>query len=161
MYKVLAIVTAAVAFLAATQFATTSVDIDAEFTKFVQENRRSYFSAEEYSFRKMVFADNLDKIAELNADPVDMALYGVNMFADQTEEEKKSVLGLSNQEERFSGLRFQPDLSEELPTTVDWTDLEYTGGVKVISGIKNQGSCGSCWAFGSTLNLEAELAIHE
>ncbi len=49
---------------------------------------------------------------------------------------------------------------EESPTSWDWRDAEYEG----ISGdwtteIKNQGSCGSCYAFGSYASLESLIKI--
>lgn len=43
---------------------------------------------------------------------------------------------------------------ENTPSSVDWR----TKGV--ISPVKNQESCGSCWAFGSTETVESHAAIN-
>ena len=43
-----------------------------------------------------------------------------------------------------------------LPSSVDWRN---NGGGNFVSPIKNQGSCGSCWAFATTGALESKAMI--
>jgi len=41
-----------------------------------------------------------------------------------------------------------------LPTAVDWRETN------VVSPVKDQGHCGSCWAFASTATIESHAAIN-
>ena len=80
------------------------------------------------------------------------AVYGVTQFADLTEDEfKKSKLGLKKDDSAVDNLE---DMNEELyhlediPKAFDWR----TKGA--VTPVKNQGNCGSCWAFSVTGNVE-------
>lgn len=46
--------------------------------------------------------------------------------------------------------------ASQLPASFDWRDVN---GVNFVSPIRNQGACGSCYAFGSMAQLEARLRI--
>lgn len=43
-----------------------------------------------------------------------------------------------------------------LPNSIDWRNID---GVNYISPIRNQGTCGSCYAFASMALLEANVRI--
>ena len=45
--------------------------------------------------------------------------------------------------------------TKDAPEAYDWRSYN------VVSAVKDQGACGSCWAFASTGNLESLYAIHE
>jgi cathepsin L len=124
-------------------------DENALFEKFVIENRRSYFSREEYHFRLGVFKQNLQLIGELNAKNTFGPTFSINFFADQTEEEKQLVLGApKNRAQSLRGERDDkvpvtayPDEKKHvtLPTVKDWRNPQWP--------VKDQKSCGSCWTF--------------
>jgi C1A family cysteine protease len=42
------------------------------------------------------------------------------------------------------------------PATLDWRSMN---GVSYVTPIKNQGSCGSCWAFATTAALESQILM--
>ena len=85
---------------------------------------------------------------------------GANQFTDSTQEEcENTYLGYKPQ--NVSKLvttlgRFHYDGGvKDLPSDWDWSE----SSVEVITPVKNQGQCGSCWSFNMTGALEGILAV--
>ncbi|KAL5845203.1 hypothetical protein ACOSQ4_011161 [Xanthoceras sorbifolium] len=78
------------------------------------------------------------------------AIHGVTKFSDLTSSEFRSkYLRLNGQIQLSKHLKTDPILpTDNLPTTFDWRDDG------AVTGVKDQGSCGACWAFISIATLE-------
>ncbi|KAI5632393.1 papain family cysteine protease domain-containing protein [Phthorimaea operculella] len=75
----------------------------------------------------------------------------INHLADWTEEELKSTRGL--RPGKISVKVEQVNISKALPDSFDWRDK------KVLNPVKDQGMCGSCWAFSTIGSVEPAYAI--
>ncbi|KAF6151542.1 hypothetical protein GIB67_016354 [Kingdonia uniflora] len=100
-----------------------------------------------------IFKDNLQFIDEHNAAENRTYKVGLNKFADLTNEEYRRVyLGTKiDKFRRFSrprSERYALRVGEELPRAIDWREKG------AVAAVKNQGSCGSCWAFSTVAAVE-------
>ena len=116
-----------------------------EFKSYMSVFGKEYSSEAEYTHRFRTFRDNLAYIRVFNSMNNDWTL-GVNHFADLSSQEFGSMMnGYIPRNREMSNEEFE---AVSIPASVDWT----TQGA--VTGVKNQGSCGSCWAFSTTGAVE-------
>eukprot|EP01065_Artemidia_motanka_P048877 TRINITY_DN79_c0_g1_i1.p1 TRINITY_DN79_c0_g1~~TRINITY_DN79_c0_g1_i1.p1 ORF type:complete len:365 (+),score=134.69 TRINITY_DN79_c0_g1_i1:67-1161(+) len=113
------------------------------------------YEAGERARREAIFNANLAKVRAHNADDSATWKMGLNKFADWTPEEfrrlSKGARGPRTPPSPPQGLLSQP--VSDLPASVDWRTKN------VVTPVKDQGGCGSCWAFSATETLESAVAI--
>ena len=103
-----------------------------------------------------MFESNLAKIREHNSRPGETWRMAVTQFADMTEAEFRSeVVGRGYIRTPAPASAPAPGSApRELPEQVDWREAD------AVSETKNQGACGSCWAFATVEQVESYAAIN-
>jgi C1A family cysteine protease len=121
------------------------------FETFKNDYAKVYESADEEALRFEIFVRNLAIIDERNAAEKGTATHGITKFADLSAAEFKEHY--TNYEPSKKNLRTKTANIEPLAAgasaDADWTGI-YT------TPVKDQGYCGSCWAFSATEQVESD-----
>ncbi|CAF1443316.1 unnamed protein product, partial [Didymodactylos carnosus] len=132
--------------------------LDESWNLFKNVYAKEYKSYEDETYRRDVWEANVAKIRKHNLE-ADLGIHTytmkMNKYGDMTHREfVKQMNGLkiniASQATEFDQHEFMAPSYTDLPVSVDWRKQGY------VTEVKDQGQCGSCWAFSATGSLEGQ-----
>lgn len=128
---------------------------EASFVNWVSTYRKSYGTKEEFAYRQKVFLDNFAKIMHHNMMNTEEEGFSMelNQFADLSEKEFKMRLGLKRINSQSNDVEFTDNSDVNAPDSIDWREKG------AVNPVKDQGQCGSCWAFSAVAAIEGAYAL--
>ncbi|KAH9758876.1 hypothetical protein KPL71_016827 [Citrus sinensis] len=128
-------------------------DINELFETWCKQHGKAYSSEQEKQQRLKIFEDNYAFVTQHNNMGNSSFTLSLNAFADLTHQEfKASFLGFSaasiDHDRRRNASVQSPGNLRDVPASIDWRKKG------AVTEVKDQASCGACWAFSATGAIE-------
>jgi hypothetical protein len=129
-----------------------SMPDDPEWEKYKSAYQKHYKDKADEMARYKLFVESKERVAKLNKVNGQSA-FGINWMSDryETEKHKKGLQKPKGFTPTAPVLDFTASMRS--PASIDW---RFT---KAVTPVKNQGQCGSCWAFSATEAIESQLIL--
>jgi len=145
---------ALVAAVPAPDFDALDEEFDADWAAWKATHGKDYENNREEIKRRTIWESNFRRVQHHNLRATlgeHTFTIGVNKFADLLNSEFVEMVNGYTAENKQKGLfTFMAPSYTNLPDSVDWRTKGY------VTDVKDQGQCGSCWAFSSTGSLEGQ-----
>jgi cathepsin L len=132
------------------------LDNSTAFMDFIAQHGKDYKDLNEYNMRLELF-NKMDEVIRHLRITQKSSTHGHNHLSDWTAEEREGLLGLKNMPAPVKNNKvFSAKVGNQtVPSSWDWR----SANPPVVNPIKDQGQCGSCWAFSGIAAMESAHAI--